>query len=179
MKRKIILHLIFLLGSLLACKKADNQKYSTPTEHQKIITNNGIKSVEHKYSSDSLTNRLSKLNNDKCKIDNINGFYIPKSLKDSHLVLDTFLHDSTKMYIKNGSESHFGLGMYLRNNWGLWSGSRLKCYFEYQGIGHPDHMTGMIIETYSMKLNNKRINEDSLIKETIFALEKWKKEMGK
>ena len=179
MKRKIILYLIFLLSSLLACKKADNQKYSTPTEHQKIITNNGSKSVEHKYSSDSLTYLLSKLNNEKCKIYNINGFYIPKSLKDSHLVLDTMLNDSTKMYIKIGGESHFGLGMYLRNNWGLWSGSRLKSYFEYQGIGYPDHMTGMIIETYSMKLNNKRINEDSLIKETLYTLEKWKKEMGK
>lgn len=163
----------------MACKKTDNQKYSTPTEHQKAISNNGIKSLEHKYSSDSLTNLISKLINEKCKIDNIDGFYIPKSLKDSHLVLDTMLNDSTKMHIKNGGESHFGLGKYLRNNWGLWSGSRLKCYFECQGIGHPDHMSGMIIETYSMKLNNQRINEDSLIKETILALEKWEKASGK
>lgn len=122
---------------------------------------------------------ISKLNNEKCKIDTIDGYYIPKSLKDSHLELDTMLNDSTKMYIKNGGESHFGLGMYIRNNWGLWSGSRLKCYFEYKGIKHPDHMSGMIIETYYMKLNNKRINEDSLIKETIMAFEKWTNEVDK
>lgn len=40
-------------------------------------------------------------------------------------------------------------------------------------------MSEMIIETYFMKLNNIRINEDSLIKVSILALEKWKKEIGK
>jgi hypothetical protein len=179
MKRKIIIQLIILITSLFACKKTDELSTSTPTGTKQTNSTIGTKGVEHKYSSDSLINFISKSINRECKIDTIEGFYIPKTLKDSHLVLDTMLKDSTKMYIKNGGEIHFGLGMFLRNTWGLWGGSRLKCYFEHQGIENPDHMSEMIIETYFMKLNNIRINEDSLIKVSILALEKWKKEIGK
>ena len=53
---------------------------------------------------------------------------------------------------------HFSLGMYLRNNWGLWGGSRLSHYFETRGVQHPDSMSGLIIEYYYDWLNNR--NED-------------------
>lgn len=125
--------------------------------------------IEHQYSNDSIPDLLLKSNNEKCKIDTIRGVYIPKNLKDSHIVLDTMLDDSMKMYIRNGNDNHFGLGLYIRNNWGLWAGSRLKCYFDHKRIVHPDDMSAMIIHTYYMKLNNTRINEDSIIKETNLA----------
>ena len=38
--------------------------------------------------------------------------------------------------------------MWLRNNWGLWSGSRLERYFYARGVYHPDNMSGAILEYY-------------------------------
>ena len=46
------------------------------------------------------------------------------------------------------SKYHFGFGMYLRNNWGLWGGSRLQKYFFDRGISHPDNMSGIILKHY-------------------------------
>lgn len=41
-----------------------------------------------------------------------------------------------------------GLGMWMRNNWRLWAGSRLQKYFLVRGIRHPDDMSGVILEYY-------------------------------
>ena len=80
--------------------------------------------------------------------------YIPKDLTDCHRTLDTLLADSTQQLIMSMTEkdflsgSHFGLGMWIRNNWGLWGGSRLLDYFEKKGLHHPDDMSGLILRTY-------------------------------
>ncbi|MBO4599721.1 MAG: hypothetical protein J5641_03175, partial [Bacteroidales bacterium] len=80
--------------------------------------------------------------------------YIPKNLADCHRTLDTLLTDSTQQRIMSMTESeftsgaHFGLGMWIRNNWGLWGGSRLQDYFEKKGLHHPDDMSGIILTTY-------------------------------
>lgn len=182
MNRKINISTLLLLVFLLACKgnkKEDSNVTDTLLNNQQSYTNKTTEPVKHKYTNDSIINLVYKSGSEKCKIDSSEGFYIPKNLKESHLVLDTMLQDSTKMLIAGGEESHFGLGMYLRNNWGLWSGGRLKCYFEYQGIKHPDHMSEMIISTYQMKLNNRQINEDSIIVKALLALKKWEDENGK
>ena len=179
MNRKLkILTLVYLI-LLIACKNANDERGYVNTNDHKTEVSKTSKTLEHNYTDDSITNLISKSSNAKCRIDSSEGVYIPKNLKESHLVLDTMLSDSSKILIANGEESHFGLGMYLRNNWGLWNGGRLKCYFEHQGIKHPDHMSGMIIHTYSMKLNNNKINEDSIYTEALVALEEWNKEMNK
>ena len=148
----------------------NSPKYSDKEIHTKNIN---TKHVEHIYSKDSI--RIVGLSSKKeqCKVDSIGNFYVPKNLKDAHLTLDKMLDNSSKVLLAKGVESHLGLGMQLRNNWGLWSGSRLKCYFEYKGISHPDHMSGIIIHTYSMRLNNQRINEDSIIILAIKSIEDW------
>lgn len=80
--------------------------------------------------------------------------YIPKNLADCHRTLDTLLSDSTQQRILSMTEkefksgAHFGLGMWMRNNWGLWRGSRLQYYFEKKGLYHPDDMSGLILTTY-------------------------------
>ena len=80
--------------------------------------------------------------------------YIPKNLADCHRTLNTLLSDSTQQKIMAMTESeftssaHFGLGMWIRNNWGLWGGSRLEEYFIKRGIWHPDDMSGIILTTY-------------------------------
>ena len=43
---------------------------------------------------------------------------------------------------------HLGLGMWIRNNWGLWGGSRLQKYFRDKGITHPDNMSAIILNFY-------------------------------
>ena len=57
-----------------------------------------------------------------------NKVYIPKNLADCHRTLDTLLPDSTQQHILSMTEkefcsgAHLGLGMWIRNNWGLWGG---------------------------------------------------------
>ena len=96
--------------------------------------------------------------------DTIKGVYIPKNIEDCFLTLNRILDMETIETIKSlphrdsTNHLHFSLGMYLRNNWGLWGGSRLSHYFETRGVQHPDSMSGLIIEYYYDWLNNR--NED-------------------
>lgn len=50
--------------------------------------------------------------------------------------------------------THFGFGMWIRNNWNLWGGSRLSIYFNQKGIHHPDDMSGIILVSYHRHLND-------------------------
>lgn len=40
---------------------------------------------------------------------------------------------------------HFSIGMQLRNEWGLWSGSELRDFFFDLGIFHADDMSAIIL----------------------------------
>lgn len=98
-----------------------------------------------------------------CQRDSSDGIYIPRDLMDALTELDKILDDSSKALIKSGEDGHFGLGLYLRNNWGLWGGGRLKCYFDDRGLTHPDYISGLIIGTYQKKLLGEAFDKDSLI----------------
>jgi len=86
--------------------------------------------------------------------DSIDGVYIPHNLEESFYVLDTLLTAKDIQLIRSLPERdamsafHFGLGMWLRNNWGLWGGSRLQQYFLQRGVEHPDNMSGILLEYY-------------------------------
>lgn len=68
---------------------------------------------------------------------------------------------------------HHGFGTGLRNSWGLWSGSRLKKYFNSLGIYHADDMSGIIIKSFWRHLNNQPIR----LKEQIKRYQKcWEEE---
>ena len=109
---------------------------------------------------------------DKIKFttDTINGIYIPKDLKDCFVQINSFWNDSTKIQVKNWEEKefagkvHLSFGMWIRNNWRLWGGSRLSKYFNDLGIYHPDDMSGIILDSYHRNLNNKEIKLDDQIK---------------
>ena len=95
--------------------------------------------------------------------------YIPKDLEDCFAELTKMLSKEEVEKMKNGSEDqmihyHHGLGMWLRNNWGLWKGSRLKTWFKEKGIQHPDDMSGIIFDSFWRHLNDKPINLDEQIK---------------
>ena len=99
---------------------------------------------------------LQKLQNDT-----INGVYIPKNLEDCFIQLDKLLSDEDKQTIKQLQSKeetiqfHHGLGMWLRNNWGLWGGSRLQQYMLDRKINHPDDMSATILMFYYDWLNGK------------------------
>ena len=60
---------------------------------------------------------------------------------------------------------HFGAGMAMRNNWGLWEGkNELVTFFHKLGITHPDDMSGIIHTTLHRKLNGKNLNVEGQIK---------------
>ncbi len=87
--------------------------------------------------------------------DSINGIYIPKDIDDCMTELDKMLDDSLKCEIRKMSadefqaKAHFGLGMWMRNNYGLWQGSRLAVYIRKNcDVRHPDDMSGVILSSY-------------------------------
>ena len=87
------------------------------------------------------------------------GVYIPKDLEECFRELETMLPPSLIMRIKLGPEGnmikyHHGLGMWIRNYWGLWQGSRLATYFNDLGIFHPDDMSGIILDSFWRHLND-------------------------
>ena len=93
-------------------------------------------------------------------LDSINGVYIPKNLTDCFVRLNTMARPKIiNEFKKCPSEEligkyHFGLGLWMRNNWSLWGGSRLSIYFNNLGIKHPDDMSGIILTSYYRYLNN-------------------------
>ncbi|WP_286735513.1 MULTISPECIES: DUF6794 domain-containing protein [Sphingobacterium] len=112
-------------------------------------------------------NKLKKEIRQRMNADTIAGIYIPKNLDDCFVQIDSFWDDSTKNKIREMTESefmagsHFGFGMWMRNNWGLWGGSRLSAYFTKRGIRHPDDMSGIILTSYYRKLKGKDPNVKS------------------
>ena len=91
----------------------------------------------------------------------ITAFVIPTNIKEAHLQLDSLLSDEDITKIKNLPDAnstikyHMGLGMWLRNNWGLWAGSDLYIWFYERGYNHPDNVSGIILQTYWNYLNDK------------------------
>jgi len=94
--------------------------------------------------------------------DSAEEIYIPTDLEDCFSALDSLLSPEDIQTMKTGSEDdmiqyHFGLGMWIRNNWGLWGGSRLAKWFNNIGINHPDDMSGIILDSYWRYLNGRPI----------------------
>lgn len=79
----------------------------------------------------------------------------PCNLRDAHEKLDSILSKNHKVITDetNMIEFHMGLGMWMRNNWGLWSGkSRLLPFFQKRNITNPDNMSGYILDTYKERV---------------------------
>lgn len=97
------------------------------------------------------------------KIDNI---YIPKNLYDCLTELDKILNFENKKQLieaKNSWQfnSHLGgLGMWIRNNWGINGGSRLLKYFNDRNIGKGvfgnENISGIIIDQYIIWLKGDK-----------------------
>ena len=79
--------------------------------------------------------------------------------------LDDMLSDEQESRFRKQDpiDQHFGLGLYIRNNWGLWSISRLKIYMESFGLVHPDDISGIILDCYHAYLRGKPVNFENRV----------------
>jgi hypothetical protein len=105
------------------------------------------------------------------------GVYIPKNLSDCFVELDKMLHPSFINQFKTSEAKetikyHHTLGMWIRNNWGLWKGDTLARWFNNKGIFHPDDMSGIILDSYWRSLNKRPIDLENQI---IYYKDYWKK----
>lgn len=104
--------------------------------------------------------------------DTLYGVYIPKDLEDCFRELNRIFDDTLRSEIiimdeiTFASRTHFGLGMWIRNNWQLWGGSRLSTYFQGLGVFHPDDISWIIIVSYHRYLSGKEIKLEEQIRAT-------------
>lgn len=135
--------------------------------HKKIIE--PFQTIERKWNEEDKK---------RFTTDSLRGVYIPKDIEDCFKQIDSFWDDSTKVKVKQWTEDefsgrvHMGFGMWMRNNWQLWGGSRLSKYFNDLGIYHPDDMSGIILDSYHRYLTGKEIKLEGQIK---FYQDYWKK----
>lgn len=94
---------------------------------------------------------------DKEESEEESGIPVPKTVDEAISTLEKILSDEDREYLlKNGAISmHDSLGRWIRNEWGLWTGSELKNELEKKGLEHPDDMSNYIIEEFIKYLNNK------------------------
>lgn len=101
----------------------------------------------------------------------------PKTLEEAHQQLEKLLPKEDLAKIDSMKtegemiEYHFGLGMSMRNTWGLWGGGPLAQSMNNLGFHHPDDMSGVILETFWCR----RHKQDFRLKErAAFYAAYWK-----
>jgi len=107
--------------------------------------------------------------------------YIPKDLEDCFAELDKLWPAGKREEFRNKPEEalieyHFELGMWMRNRWRLWAGSRLQNYFAALGVPHPESISSIIITSYWRRENHREIKLEEQIAEDRAAWEQQKKE---
>jgi hypothetical protein len=105
---------------------------------------------------------------------------IPKNLDECFIELNNVIDKEELDIFKIMPEdeivgkAHASLGLWIRNNWGLWSGSELAKYFNGLGIFHADDMSGIILMSFHRHLWGKDIGLDEQIK---FYQNYWKEQV--
>lgn len=94
--------------------------------------------------------------------------YIPADLEDCLVQLGRLLHKNVIREMRDAKEEgmlhyHHGLGTKLRNDWGLWRGSRLSAYFNQLGIQHPDDMSAIILTSFWRRLHGVPLDVESQV----------------
>lgn len=88
-----------------------------------------------------------------------NEIPIPKTVDEAVKTLAKIISKEDRDYLlENGAISmHDSLGRWIRNEWGLWTGSELKDELMNmnKGLNHPDDMSNYIIEEFIKYWNNK------------------------
>ncbi|MFC0605851.1 DUF6794 domain-containing protein [Winogradskyella pulchriflava] len=139
-------------------------------DEQKIIE--PFKILEHKWNEEDKVRYTT---------DSLRGHYIPKDLNDAINSLNKIYSDSLKVEITKLAEKDYvygnyrpGIGLWMRNNWQLWGGSRLSKFFRDNKIEHPESMSVVILESFYRSLKNEDIRFEEQIKEYVEWEEKAK-----
>ncbi|HYN86440.1 MAG TPA: DUF6794 domain-containing protein [Pyrinomonadaceae bacterium] len=94
--------------------------------------------------------------------ESIGGVHIPKDLGECLAELDKLLTEIDKKEMRELPTRdgmlryHLTLGMWMRNNWRLWGGSRLQKYFADRGVTHPEEMSSVVLYHYHDWLRGRR-----------------------
>ena len=105
--------------------------------------------------------------------DSINGVYIPQDIQECMTELDRLMDETSKNTFSQREEKEavgaaygLGPGQRMRNNWGLWGGSRLQKYFLDKGVNNPEGMSWIILTCYHRYRNGKPLDFEKQIEET-------------
>jgi hypothetical protein len=85
----------------------------------------------------------------------------PQTMEEAHLRLEKLFpkEELAKIDAMKTEDQmiqyHFGLGMGMRNGWGLWAGGPLAQHMNKLGFHHPDDMSGVILATFWCKRHKK------------------------
>ena len=84
----------------------------------------------------------------------INGYYIPKDFMDCFRQLDSLLTDKQIRGIqslpnrRDVEQYDMSVGLWIRNHWGLWEGSRLSQYLSFYKLTAPTLQSNAILQYY-------------------------------
>ncbi len=104
------------------------------------------------------------------EVEIINREDIPVDLPACMAKLDAMLSEKDKAYIRENDpiHLHFSLGMWIRNEWGLWCDEEgiipLVDYFWAHGIQHPDDMSGTILDCYAWHLRGEEVDYEAVLR---------------
>jgi hypothetical protein len=113
---------------------------------------------------------------------------VPRNLEECYVALDEMKIQDLDSWLNQEENaalgmSHFGLGMWIRNNWDLWATQHtppwensLSDYFNNIGIKHPNDMSGIILTSYHRHKNGKDIKLEEQVKH---YQDFWKKQNKK
>ncbi len=152
------------------------KKYLNNVNHSNFNVENEIDSFYTSILVDKSIQRYNKT------ADSIDGIYIPKDIDDALNHIHIFFNEKSLEEFKNQSEdnatgiAHLGAGMGMRNCWRLWTNSRLKEHFKSLGVRDGDRISGILLDLYHRKLNNKPLKLNELLESIkIFEQEDYDK----
>jgi len=91
---------------------------------------------------------------------------IPSNLEECYDILEGGQSLDTWLSMKEDdavASVHHWLGRNIRNDWGLWTGSKLKDFLEKLGLTNADDMSSVILRSFHRYKNGKDINLDEQI----------------
>ena len=93
----------------------------------------------------------------------------PATLSEALDRLRDTLPGETIQKMRDGTEAdmvvnyHMGLGLWMRNNWGLWAGGPLYDDLAALGLRHPDDMPGVILTSLWRQLHDKPLELEAQV----------------
>ena len=97
--------------------------------------------------------------------------YIPADVEDAVRELERAAPPALLAQLRATPEGelvgkyHMSLGRWIRDEWGLWSGSRLQTHMLRIGARHPDAMSSIILTSFWRHLHGQPLRVDEQVRE--------------